>query len=124
VISIIPVAGLPEIQAGDELGALIAERAELVERDVVVVAQKVVSKAEGRVIRLDDVEASARARELAGTWCDPRELEVILREAARVRLRVRRRRPLERGRAGHARPPPRGPGRERARDQSLDPRGG
>src|SRR6185312_11121222 len=58
---------------------------------VLVVAQKVVSKSEGRVVRLDDVEPSARARELAGEDRDPRELEVILREAVRV---VRERGPL------------------------------
>jgi coenzyme F420-0:L-glutamate ligase / coenzyme F420-1:gamma-L-glutamate ligase len=87
VISIRPVEGLPEIGAGDDLGDLIAERAELVDGDVLVVAQKVVSKAEGRVVRLADVEASPRARELAGDG-DPRQLEVILREAARI-VRVR-----------------------------------
>jgi coenzyme F420-0:L-glutamate ligase/coenzyme F420-1:gamma-L-glutamate ligase len=88
VISVIPVEGLPEIRAGDDLGALIAERAELADGDVVVVAQKAVSKAEGRVVSLDSVEASPRAREIAGNWCDPRESEVILRETARVvRLR-------------------------------------
>jgi coenzyme F420-0:L-glutamate ligase / coenzyme F420-1:gamma-L-glutamate ligase len=84
VITIVPVEGLPEIQEGDDLGVLIAERAELEHGDVVVVAQKVVSKAEGRVICLDDVEASDRARELAGSWCDPRESEVILGETVRV----------------------------------------
>jgi coenzyme F420-0:L-glutamate ligase/coenzyme F420-1:gamma-L-glutamate ligase len=57
---------------------------------VLVVAHKVVSKAEGRVVRLDSVEPSQRARELAGDE-DPRRLEVILREAARI---VRSRPPL------------------------------
>jgi coenzyme F420-0:L-glutamate ligase / coenzyme F420-1:gamma-L-glutamate ligase len=52
-----------------------------------VIAQKAVSKAEGRVIRLDEVEPSARAREIAGED-DARRIEVILREAARV-VRVR-----------------------------------
>jgi coenzyme F420-0:L-glutamate ligase/coenzyme F420-1:gamma-L-glutamate ligase len=63
---------------------------ELEEGDVVVVAHKVVSKAEGRVVRLDDEEPSSRARELAGDE-DPRRLEVILRESARL---VRTRPPL------------------------------
>jgi coenzyme F420-0:L-glutamate ligase/coenzyme F420-1:gamma-L-glutamate ligase len=58
-----------------------------VDGDVVVVAQKAVSKAEGRVVRLDEVEPSERARELAGGE-DPRRLEVILRESARL-LRTR-----------------------------------
>jgi coenzyme F420-0:L-glutamate ligase / coenzyme F420-1:gamma-L-glutamate ligase len=87
VISVRPVEGLPEIGEGDDLGALIAERAELADGDVLVVAQKVVSKAEGRVVRLDEIEPSDRARELAGAR-DPRHLEVILRESARL-VRVR-----------------------------------
>src|SRR5205807_9167476 len=61
-LRVIPVAGLPEIGDGDDLGALISERAELEDGDVIVVAQKVVSKAEGRVVRLADVEPSARDR--------------------------------------------------------------
>jgi len=90
VISIVPVEGLPEIQEGDDLAALIAERAELQDEDVLVVAQKVVSKAEGRVIRLADIEPSDEARRLAGDE-DPRLLEVILRESKRI---VRTRPPL------------------------------
>ena len=58
MISIVPVEGLPEIEEGDDLGALIAARAQLEDGDVVVVAQKAVSKAEGRVVRIEDVEAS------------------------------------------------------------------
>jgi coenzyme F420-0:L-glutamate ligase/coenzyme F420-1:gamma-L-glutamate ligase len=84
VISIAPVAGLPEIHEGDDLGALIAELVRLEDGDVVVVAQKVVSKAEGRIVSLDDIDPSERARVLAGEWCDPRESEVILREAKRI----------------------------------------
>lgn len=90
MINVIPVEGLPEIEEGDDLGALIGEAADLQPGDVLVVAQKVVSKAEGRVIRLDDVEASPQARELAADR-DPRELEVVLREARRL---VRARPPL------------------------------
>ena len=89
-LRILPVEGLPEIAEGDDLGGLIAEAAEVEPGDVVVVSQKVVSKAEGRIVRLDDVEASDRARELAANH-DPRQLEVILRESARV---VRTRAPL------------------------------
>jgi coenzyme F420-0:L-glutamate ligase/coenzyme F420-1:gamma-L-glutamate ligase len=84
VISIIPVEELPEIRQGDDLGALIAQRAPVEDGDVVVVAQKAVSKAEGRVVSLGDIEPSARARELAGDARDARESEVILREAARI----------------------------------------
>jgi coenzyme F420-0:L-glutamate ligase/coenzyme F420-1:gamma-L-glutamate ligase len=91
VIAILPVAGLPEIREGDDLGALVAAATALEDGDVVVVAQKVVSKAEGRVVALADVDASQHARELAGSDRDPRELEVILRETASV---VRERAPL------------------------------
>jgi coenzyme F420-0:L-glutamate ligase / coenzyme F420-1:gamma-L-glutamate ligase len=78
---------LPEIREGDDLAELLASRVELEAGDVVVVAQKVVSKAEGRVVDLTGVEPSERAREIAGTE-DPRRIEVILSEAARV-VRVR-----------------------------------
>ena len=90
MISIRPVEGLPEIGEGDDLAELIAERAELEDGDVLVVAQKAVSKAEGRVVRLADVEPSERARDLAGQE-DARRHEVILRESARI---VRSRPPL------------------------------
>ena len=90
MIQISPVEGLPEIRTGDDLAALIAERAELRDGDVLVVAQKAVSKAEGRVVRLAEVEPSEEARRLAGGE-DPRRLEVILREAKRI---VRTRHPL------------------------------
>jgi coenzyme F420-0:L-glutamate ligase / coenzyme F420-1:gamma-L-glutamate ligase len=67
------------------LARLIVERAELHDGDVLVVAQKAVSKIEGRVVRLDDVEPSARAQELAGKGeGDARRIEVILREAQRI----------------------------------------
>jgi coenzyme F420-0:L-glutamate ligase/coenzyme F420-1:gamma-L-glutamate ligase len=91
VIAILPVEGLPEIEPGADLGALIVAHAELEDGDVVVVAQKAVSKAEGRLVRLEDVQASERAREIAGSWCDPRESEVILSETSRI---VRRRNSL------------------------------
>jgi coenzyme F420-0:L-glutamate ligase / coenzyme F420-1:gamma-L-glutamate ligase len=90
VITIRPVEGLPQIEEGNDLAALIAERTELHDGEVLVVAQKAVSKAEGRVVRLADVEPSKRARELAGEG-DPRRLEVILRESTRI---VRTRPPL------------------------------
>jgi coenzyme F420-0:L-glutamate ligase/coenzyme F420-1:gamma-L-glutamate ligase len=91
-VRVIPLAGIPEVEDGDDLVALLADAAEraggLESGDVLVVAQKVVSKAEGRIVRLDEVEPSARAHELAGEGQDPRHLEVILRESARV-VRVR-----------------------------------
>ena len=91
MIEIIPVRGLPEIRPGDDLAALIADHAELQDGDVVVVAQKVVSKAEGRVIRIDSLEPSEKARELAGDERDPREVEAVLREAKQI---LRERGPL------------------------------
>jgi coenzyme F420-0:L-glutamate ligase/coenzyme F420-1:gamma-L-glutamate ligase len=86
-VNVFPIEGLPEVDAGDDLARLLAEAAELEDGDVVVVAQKVVSKAEGRVVHLDDFEPSDRAREIAGED-DPRRIEAILRESARI-VRVR-----------------------------------
>jgi coenzyme F420-0:L-glutamate ligase / coenzyme F420-1:gamma-L-glutamate ligase len=86
-LTISPVPGLPELREEDDLAGMIAERTELEDGDVVVVAQKAISKIEGRVVRLDDVEPSARARELAGDG-DERRIEVILREAKHI-LRTR-----------------------------------
>jgi coenzyme F420-0:L-glutamate ligase/coenzyme F420-1:gamma-L-glutamate ligase len=83
-----PVTGLPELREGDDLAALIAERAELEDGDVLVVAQKAISKIEGRVVRLADYEPSDRAVEIAGDETDPRRIEAILQEASRV-VRVR-----------------------------------
>jgi coenzyme F420-0:L-glutamate ligase/coenzyme F420-1:gamma-L-glutamate ligase len=91
VIQIIPVRGLPEIRQDDDLAAMLLERSEVQDGDVVVVAQKVVSKMEGRVVRIDDFEPSEKARELAGDERDPREVEVILREAKQI---IRERGPL------------------------------
>jgi coenzyme F420-0:L-glutamate ligase / coenzyme F420-1:gamma-L-glutamate ligase len=84
-IEIRPIAGMPEIGAGDPLGRLIAAAAGLRDGDVVVVAQKVVSKAEGRQRRLTDVTPSPRAREVAaGIGKDPRLVELVLAESRRV----------------------------------------
>ena len=91
MISIIPVHGLPEIRAGDDLAVMVAERAQLEDHDVLVLAQKGVSKSEGRVVHLDGIEASDDAVRIAAGERDPREVEVILREAKRV---VRERGPL------------------------------
>ena len=88
VFSVAPVEGLPELREGDDLAALIAERAELADGDVVVVAQKAVSKIEGRVVALSGVEPSEQARELAGDEADPRRIQVILDEATEL-VRIR-----------------------------------
>ena len=93
-IRVIPLRGIPELEEGDDLPAFLAEAADraggLDAGDVVVVAQKAVSKVEGRVVELADVVPTARARELAGDG-DARRLEVILRESRRL---VRARPPL------------------------------
>jgi len=91
-LRVIPIPGIPELEEKDDLGALVVEAAPGFEDDdVLVVAQKAVSKVEGRVVRLADVEPSARAIELAGPDGDPRQVETILRESVDV---VRSRPPL------------------------------
>ncbi|TMF03684.1 MAG: F420-0--gamma-glutamyl ligase, partial [Chloroflexi bacterium] len=95
-IHIIPVAGLPEVREGDALAALIVEAAGqepgIEPGDVVVVTQKIVSKAEGRIVLLDSVTPSAEAERLAvETEKDPRLVELILHESNRI---VRQRGPV------------------------------
>jgi coenzyme F420-0:L-glutamate ligase/coenzyme F420-1:gamma-L-glutamate ligase len=90
MIEIVAVEKLPEIHEGDDFAALLARAIresglEVAERDVFVIAQKVISKAEGRVVRLDSIEPS----ELATEWArahdkDARMVEVVLRESRRV----------------------------------------
>jgi coenzyme F420-0:L-glutamate ligase/coenzyme F420-1:gamma-L-glutamate ligase len=86
-VEVLAIEGLPEVHPGDDLAELIAERSELRDGDVVVVAQKIVSKAEGRIRRLDDVVATDEARAIAGRLIaepDPRAVQVVLDESARV----------------------------------------
>jgi coenzyme F420-0:L-glutamate ligase/coenzyme F420-1:gamma-L-glutamate ligase len=79
------VAGLPEIGPGDDLAALIAGATDVVDGDVLVVTSKIVSKAEGRTIELDDVTPSGFATEWATKWDkDPRVVELVLRESRRI----------------------------------------
>jgi coenzyme F420-0:L-glutamate ligase / coenzyme F420-1:gamma-L-glutamate ligase len=86
-VRVIGLEGIPEVQEGDDLGALVAGAGELEDGDVVVVAQKAVSKAEGRVVRLDSIEPSPFAESISADR-DPRQTEAILGESARiVRLR-------------------------------------
>ncbi len=94
-IEVIGVPGIPEVRPGDDLARLIVEAAErsgigIRDRDVVVVAQKVVSKAEGRLVRLSDVTPSEFARNLSeALGKPPEEVEVILRESRAI-VRYRR----------------------------------
>jgi coenzyme F420-0:L-glutamate ligase/coenzyme F420-1:gamma-L-glutamate ligase len=93
VISLIPVEGIPLIEKGADLGCLIVDRlggpASVGQDDVLVVAQKIVSKAEGRAVRLADVVPSDRAHQLAiEAQKDPRLVELILRESHEI-VRIR-----------------------------------
>lgn len=89
-ITYFAVPGLPLIHPGDDLAARIvdalkAEQLQLASGDIVVVAQKVISKAENRYVELRDVSPSERARNLADqTGKDPRYIEVVLSESAEV----------------------------------------
>ena len=89
-IQVMGIAGMPEVAVGDDLASLIVTAAQgqglaLEDGDVLVVTQKVVSKAEGRVIRIDDVQPSQIALQLSeGHNRDPRHTEVILRESRRI----------------------------------------
>lgn len=89
-LRVIPVAGMPEVRDGDAVGALIAERAELQDGDVVVISQKVISKAEGMMRRLAEVEPSEKALDLANKLGKEAELvELVLSESREV-LRAER----------------------------------
>ena len=85
-MTVTALGGIPEIRPGDDLAAVIADAAAangevLADGDIVVVAQKIVSKAEGRYADLARVTPSARAIELAEkTEKDPRLVELILSE--------------------------------------------
>ena len=87
---VIGVAGIPEVRGGDDVARLIAEAAvrqgtPLATGDLLVVGQKIVSKAEGRIVRLADVTPSPIAQSMAaGLARDARLVEVILRESRRV----------------------------------------
>jgi coenzyme F420-0:L-glutamate ligase/coenzyme F420-1:gamma-L-glutamate ligase len=91
-VEAVALAGIPEIAAGDDLGALIGDALAatpgllpLRRDDVLVVTQKVVSKAEGAIVDLDGVEPRPEAVAFAQRWDrDPRQVEVVLREARRV----------------------------------------
>ena len=89
-LRVLPVEGLPEIEQGDRLGELIAARVDLDKGDVVVVSQKVVSKAESRVVQLSEVKPSGRAQKLAAELGkDPALVQLVLDESTEV-LRAER----------------------------------
>lgn len=89
-LRVLPVVGIPEVDEGMAVGEQIAARAELADGDVVVVSQKVVSKAEGRLRRLSSVIPGAEARRLAAVLGkEPALVELILEESSEV-LRAER----------------------------------
>jgi coenzyme F420-0:L-glutamate ligase/coenzyme F420-1:gamma-L-glutamate ligase len=91
-LTVLALLGVPEVRSGDDLPALLLDALAatpgilpLREDDVLVVTQKVVSKAEGAIVDLTDVVPRPEAVEFARAWDrDPRQLEVVLREAQRV----------------------------------------
>lgn len=89
-IAIIPVPGVPQIQPGDDLPALLlaaidAAKVGLKDGDILVLCQKIVSKAEGAVVDLGTVTPSTFARQIADMWDkDPRMVEVVLNESSRI----------------------------------------
>jgi coenzyme F420-0:L-glutamate ligase/coenzyme F420-1:gamma-L-glutamate ligase len=89
-LTIQPLPGIPLVSSGDDLGSLLLDclaelRLELVDGDILVVAQKIVSKSEGRLVQLDEVTPSPEAVALAAeTDKDPRIVELILRESTAV----------------------------------------
>ena len=89
-LTIIPVRDIPLVQAGDDLAALIGDAVlragfQVSDGDIFVVAQKVVSKSEGRMVLLNSIEPSVRAVELAAQVDkDPRLVELILSESTKV----------------------------------------
>jgi coenzyme F420-0:L-glutamate ligase / coenzyme F420-1:gamma-L-glutamate ligase len=100
VLNLAALPGLPEVRPGDDLAALLAAAADLRPTDVLAIAHKVVSKAEGRLVALDDVVPRDDARRLAAEHGkDPRQIEVILGESAEI-LRADRGRLICRTRHG------------------------
>jgi coenzyme F420-0:L-glutamate ligase / coenzyme F420-1:gamma-L-glutamate ligase len=85
VLTILPVEGMPEVEPGADLAALINDQIDLADGDIVVVTSKIVSKAEGCAVELESVTPSPFASEWATTWGkDPRVVEVVLSEATRI----------------------------------------
>jgi coenzyme F420-0:L-glutamate ligase/coenzyme F420-1:gamma-L-glutamate ligase len=89
-VRIIGLEGIPEVRPGDDLTAFILEAAQKQDLsfesgDIVVITQKVVSKAEGRIVDLEDIEPGVFALEIAERWeKDPHVVEIVLRESARI----------------------------------------
>lgn len=89
-IAIIPIPGIPQVKPDDDLPSLLLDAIDrakvgLKSGDILVICQKIVSKAEGAVVDLKTVEPSPFARQIAAMWeKDPRLVEVVLRESSRI----------------------------------------
>src|SRR5229473_6335914 len=94
MLTILPVKGIPDIKKGDDLGRLIAGKVEdqgdhFQQGDITVISQKIVSKAEGRLLPLSKIIPSDFAKTIANqTGKDPRQVEVVLRESKKI-IRMR-----------------------------------
>ncbi|HVH16275.1 MAG TPA: coenzyme F420-0:L-glutamate ligase [Candidatus Angelobacter sp.] len=94
MLSILPLKGMPDITKGNDLGKLIVDRLksqgdEFQSGDIAVISQKIVSKAEGRILPLSKVSPSNFAKTIANeTGKDPRQVEVVLRESKKI-IRMR-----------------------------------
>lgn len=90
MLSIFPVKGIPDIRKGDNLGRLIVNKVEdqgdeFQQGDIAIVSQKIVSKAEGRILPLSKVTPSDFAKTIANeTGKDPRQVEVVLKESKKI----------------------------------------
>lgn len=89
-VEVFPLKGLPEVRGGSDVAGLVVAALsrsgiQLKDRDIVVVKQKIVSKAEGQLVRLSEVVPGRRAESLAkAEGKDPRLMELVLRESVRV----------------------------------------
>ncbi len=89
-LTLTAIAGIPMVQRGDNLAELIlraldAMELKLAHGDILTVCQKIVSKAEGRLVDLKDIEPSEMARRFAARWdTDPRAVELVLRQTSRI----------------------------------------
>jgi coenzyme F420-0:L-glutamate ligase / coenzyme F420-1:gamma-L-glutamate ligase len=94
MLTILPVKGIPDIKKGDDLGELIADKVkrqgdEFQLGDIAVISQKIVSKAEGRLLHLSKITPSEFAKTIArDSGKDPRQVEVVLRESKKI-IRMR-----------------------------------
>ncbi len=90
VLQIFPVKGIPDVSKGDNLARLVVNKFresgnEIRRGDIIIIAQKIVSKAEGRIVPLDRVRPSPFASEIANEADkDPRHVEIILRESTKI----------------------------------------